>query len=770
MAMKRSLARVLGCLPILTLALAGAVSARPQFNAPYYCYPVPSYAIRVADVNGDGKQDLIAAVPDGIDVLLGDGHGSFEPASHTSTGEDLRALEVVDLNADGRLDVVAVNPTGNSLRVLFGAPGGTLGSAASVSVGGFPYTLVVRDMDADGILDFVVGGSPIKILRGDGAGNFAAWVDVTHSGIASVGNLNGDALPDLVVGEGTSVLVLTSSAPGAFALSQTIVLEEPAAVIRVAELNGDANQDIAVGNYNGLFRYYGDGSGAFSSPARIGTNGHGTESVLDIAIGDVDGSGVQDVVAAFESSINRYVGVFNSGARAMQGELVRSLSLGDVDGDSDLDIVGVGSCGIELTLNKGTGTFGAERHGQREYPKRVSAADLNNDGKADLLGTYDDYELIVTFISRPDGGRDIQEFGTYLDATHLGAFDLDQDGSPEILAGTLNTGSGWVTVVERGPGGTYLAPENFQAASDTVVIGDRNGDGYPEAVRLGWELLVGEPGGGYAAPVPLPGAGSKTVLADFDKDGTADRASVIDGKVERGDGAGEFILVETLGLGIFPEGIVAADFDGDGYLDLAVSNRGSDENNDGAFTILRNLTADVMTPTLVSWREARESEGGVLLSWRFPEPTEVRGIVRRDAVGREIRLGRVALDALTYSVLDNAVLGGETYRYRLEIARDGQISTDDLEYSVPMVTSHVRLTVSWSLGAGVIANVTGLGNAGARLALVDVAGRTLSSRDLGGSADAVIVMPSTAQLAPGLYWVRLTGRGPSLARRVIVSR
>jgi hypothetical protein len=81
-----------------------------------------AWQIVLADVNRDGRTDLIAAAGDGVRVMLGDGSGGFQPAPHSpfATGRGTWRLATGDVNRDGKIDMVTSNSESNTVSVLLG--------------------------------------------------------------------------------------------------------------------------------------------------------------------------------------------------------------------------------------------------------------------------------------------------------------------------------------------------------------------------------------------------------------------------------------------------------------------------------------------------------------------------------------------------------------------------------------------------------------------------------------------------------------------------
>jgi len=244
-----------------------------------------SLSIVVADVNGDGKPDLLLPSSAGVSVLLGNGNGTFQPAVTFSTGGIATfSLAVADVNGDGKPDVVAVNEfctnsTSSCVGVLLGNGDGTFQNVVTYDSGGFLARFVtVADVNRDGKLDVVVAhycatdgdgfcaqDEPgiIGVLLGKGDGTFKKAVTYSPGGyetsFIAVGDLDGDGKPDLIVAnqcaqpcelpaEG-SVGVLLGNGDGTF---QSAVSYDPGGTstssVIVVDLNGDNKLDLIASN------------------------------------------------------------------------------------------------------------------------------------------------------------------------------------------------------------------------------------------------------------------------------------------------------------------------------------------------------------------------------------------------------------------------------------------------------------------------------------------------------------------------------------------
>ncbi len=248
------------------------------FQAPlFYDAGGSGSVLVVADVNGDGKPDIVVTNYNNsnnstVSVLLGNGNGTFQPALISAAPDDAATLIVADVNGDGKPDVLIY---GNSIGVLLGNGDGTFQSATYYH-GGYCSSVAIADVNGDAIPDLVTANAGLKdcgpnaqgfagILLGNGDSTFQPVVDYlainyTNGGVGdvAVADLNGDDKPDVMVTSGTQLFgtipgtvgVLLGNGNGTFQTAvtfQTGGTQADAAV--AADLNNDGRPDIVVANW-----------------------------------------------------------------------------------------------------------------------------------------------------------------------------------------------------------------------------------------------------------------------------------------------------------------------------------------------------------------------------------------------------------------------------------------------------------------------------------------------------------------------------------------
>ena len=212
-------------------------------------------SVTAADINGDGKPDLIVAnATEGysgtVSVLLnttapGATAPSFATQQSFATGDGPFSVTVADINGDGKPDLIVANwlPDGTvSVLLNTTVPGATTPSFATqqtFAVGNGPYSVTATDVNGDGKPDLIVANhddNTVSVLLnttapGAATPSFAAeQTFATGGGPISVTatDVNGDDKPDLIVAnyfDNTVSVLLNITVPGAvtpsFATQQT---------------------------------------------------------------------------------------------------------------------------------------------------------------------------------------------------------------------------------------------------------------------------------------------------------------------------------------------------------------------------------------------------------------------------------------------------------------------------------------------------------------------------------------------------------------------
>src|SRR5205823_2025589 len=100
---------------------------------------------------------IVAADPgiNGVSVLVGNGDGTFQAQKTIAAGSKPNSLAVADINGDGRPDLVVSDSSGNNIGVLQGNGDGTFRAPIGLTAGTMPSFVVTADVNSDGRPDII---------------------------------------------------------------------------------------------------------------------------------------------------------------------------------------------------------------------------------------------------------------------------------------------------------------------------------------------------------------------------------------------------------------------------------------------------------------------------------------------------------------------------------------------------------------------------------------------------------------------------------------
>jgi hypothetical protein len=329
--------------------------------------------VQLADLNHDGKLDLIAAnfLANTVSVLMGNGDGTFQAPFTFAAGSHPDQFAVADVNGDGKPDLVVTSYSNNSILVFLGKGDGTFQLPLSVSTGTAPRSVAVADFNGDGVPDIVVANSisnTASLFFGIGGGIFGAGQTIfsSTSGVYSVAaaDVNGDGFPDIVIGDGSSsvYVLINVGNGGAFKPAVQYAAGAEPYAITLADVNGDGARDLLVADAsaNTVSVLLNSGNGTFQPRLAFATGVFPSELVA----GDFNGDGHTDIAVSDYSStyLSVLIGNGNGTFQAQQtfttGASSDGIALGDINGDGALDLVaGVRSSNfVSVLLNNRAGT------------------------------------------------------------------------------------------------------------------------------------------------------------------------------------------------------------------------------------------------------------------------------------------------------------------------------------------------------------------------------------------------------------------------------
>ena len=273
-------------------------------------------------------------------------------------------------------------------------------------------------------------------------------------------------------------------------------------------------------------------------------------------------------------------------------------STADFNGDGKPDIVVLakfsGGQGAVL-LNDGTGGFTAATIGPGES-QGMAVNDFSGDGKPDLAFSSYNSNVVGILVNNGSGG-----FGQSTSSVPFtsqgqspltrGLFsaDINNDGKPDLLVWTPGASATQILLGNGDKTFNQIAPVSGSSVDVPIGVVDVNGDNLPDLIFAGGtdnsrplSVRLGNGAGGFGSAIISSGTNITGVMGvgDFDSDGKLDIAATgVAGSsnaiaVLKGDGTGRFVTKSLFAIGNSPN-LTVADFNRDGKLDVAFTNGGS---------------------------------------------------------------------------------------------------------------------------------------------------------------------------------------------------
>ncbi len=355
---------------------------------------------RLADMNGDGKLDLVVSHRDSEDVWvwIGGGDGSFGAPTKVSAPGEPVAVAVVDFNGDSTLDLVTANAATDDIQILFGTAPDQFDAPVPVALAGTGANDIIgANFLADGTEDVVVsqpapdaassgrisvvygagqkagpfitrdvefagGGTPGDLVVADLAGDGSQYIMAADTAGSRVRGIRWNGVNDLIVTGGATYILPIASMPHGIA---------------AGDLNGDGAQEVVTANWNPVACNYTVDPNAcpWDTMTVVYANPNGTPELL----------GKQDYAV---------------------GRAPWTPVIADFNGDDAPDLLTANGHSGTITLLAGDGTGNFQGpvsyfFGPYAAPVYLTHGDLNGDEREDLILARPDANSLLVLINTP---------------------------------------------------------------------------------------------------------------------------------------------------------------------------------------------------------------------------------------------------------------------------------------------------------------------------------------------------------------------------------
>jgi hypothetical protein len=634
----------------LVPSLAGASFISPITT------PVPGglHSMAAADMNGDGRDDLIALqFPTYALVFLSTADGQPGTVTKTSIGADwVGIIAPADFNGDGKMDIVVT--TFHGLALLLGDGQGGLTPASQTPLPDQPFSVTTADFDGDGNVDAAVtifsqDAPKLSICPGRGDGTFGtpvSYPSASSSANVVAADFTGDGKADVVTSGGDSVLFYANAGNGTFGSPQQLPVT-PFGGLAALDVDRDGRIDIIVATMQGVRALRNAGGQRFDLIPQPLTDTRGGA----LFKGDIDDDGAVDLIVNGDDSGGGLASAWLANGdgtfrRASAVATTAFVTVGHFHQQGALDLAINTNTGRYVAIARGRGdgsfdapvpysvhtTFDRSVDSQFDKPERhaVATADFDGDGHSDVAVT----NMLTNDVSirRGRGDGSLGEAVNYAVGNRpagIAAADLDGDGRPEVIV--THRGTSEIFVLRNDGNGTFTTTARMAGpTSDSISVADVNGDGKADLlvcspstnVAHGITLFLGHGDTTFSSSEVIIVDGSNygvgVVTADFDRDGKLDLVVPlvrfdVNQKLAylKGHGDGTFDAPRFMFEFGAIQGIASGDFNRDGAIDFAVSTE--------------------YGPFVVTW--INNGDGTFRRDHEYPSGLEPRMIVARDFDG-----------------------------------------------------------------------------------------------------------------------------------------
>lgn len=590
----------------------------------------------VADFNGDGIKDAVYVSTEGILYLtLGTASGTFgTPSVVQQSVSYLNSFYVWDSEGDGDIDIFYRNSSGTQIAVLKNDGTGIFTRTQVLGEVDFFY---VTDINNDGLADIITdvgyymyynqqlpngNFSRVETMSSFSQTEYFMAADVDNDGDRDVFTIyeNGGNSRSINMFKNENN-VFNNSVSVATLASLTYTTNGDDRNIEMADMDGDGFVDIVYSenNRNRIAWYKNLGNATFGTEQVISTTAYDTRGV---ALHNVDGIGGTDLVffGRTYNALSLFTNDSGNGTLTYKGEIggtirsPRALSTGDIDGDGLPDMMVV-SGGKALSWFKNVGgddVYSDDQHIislNLDYPQSGHIADLNNDGKNDIVATSyidtttDQYK-IVWFPGTGGGNFGAQTqimFSTTYQITLICTLDVDGDGDIDIIGPSATN---QMALFKNNGNGTFAAAQLFNFTTSVqagkIFAHDMDNDGDTDLLLTtsgtsGAVFWIENTNGlgDFSVKHDVVSGVAGCYYTDYNGDGIKDIIYITytQGQVGwmQGDNQGNFGPQQALVTANKPRKVCAADFDGDGDVDLICDSetgyrmRWYQNQGDGAF-------------------------------------------------------------------------------------------------------------------------------------------------------------------------------------------